>query len=114
MTCCEPWLYTPRFECKAFPTDLERTGHCNQFVWNSCFSSQPCNDVIFFIPNINAMQTRWFWNLTAVFLLIKILCCKRALLVNSILISYCFCASNFSGNKSHFSMKRQPILFKVE
>lgn len=47
----------------------------------------------------------------AVFLLIKILCCKRAPLVNSILISYCFHASNFSGNKS---MKRQPILFKVE
>lgn len=106
MTCCKPLL---DLNAKLFPPIWNELVIVTSFVWNSCFSTQPCNDVIFFIPNVNAMQTRWFWNLTAIFLLIKILCCKRTLLVSSILISYCFCASNFSGNKSHFSMKRQPI-----
>ena len=48
----------------------------------------------------------------SIFLLIKIFCCKGAPLVS--LISYCFCASNFSSNKSYFSMRKQPMLFKVE
>lgn len=62
-----PWLYIPGISAKPFPPIWNELIIVTSFVWKSCFRSQCCSDVIFFIPKVNAVQTSLYWNLTVLF-----------------------------------------------